>query len=130
MLEKLVGAKNYFKLTRKEYDASINALNLFFGAVIGVSLGSIDEIATREYVILLISTATVVTTILFVSYSDRRHWSILLMLVALVVLWWIGASKDNLLVLPSKLMPTLGVWASMAIVTEFTDIVPEEDKKA
>lgn len=130
MLKKLVDAKNYFKLTRKEYEASINALNLFFGAVIGVSLGSIAEIATREYVVLLISTATAVTTILFVSYSDRRYWSILLMLVALAALWWIGESKDNLLVLPSKLMPTLGVWAAMAMVTEFTDLVPEESTKA
>ena len=119
---------DYFKLTRKEYDASVNALNLFFGAVIGVSLGSIGDIDVKEYVMLLIATATAVTTILYVSYSERRYWSILIMVFVLAGIWGIGNADDNLFDLPAKLLPTLGVWAAMAVITEFSDIAEDGDE--
>ena len=69
-MKKLFGNWTYlFKLTAKEYEASINALNIFFGAVIGISLGSIGDIPTLGYVQLLVITSAAVTSILFLCYS-------------------------------------------------------------
>lgn len=128
MRNKFGNLSNYLKLTRKEYDASINALNLFFGAVIGVNLGGIEEIELQQYVALLTTTSTAVTTILFVSYSERRYWSIFLMLLALFGLWKLG-NQEQLYELPPKLLPTLGLWAGIALLTQFSDIVEDDESE-
>ncbi|MEO0441594.1 MAG: hypothetical protein AAF067_12065, partial [Pseudomonadota bacterium] len=112
-----------------EYEASINALNIFFGAVIGISLGSIGDIPTMDYVLLLIITAAAVTAILFVTYSERQYWSILLVGLVLFAMWSMNEGDDQIVKLPPKLLPTLAVWALMAISTEFTDLVPDEEKE-
>ncbi|MEP3225469.1 MAG: hypothetical protein ABJO01_05800 [Parasphingorhabdus sp.] len=117
---------NLFKFTQKEYEASINALNIFFGAVIGISLGSIGDIATKDYILLLIITSTAVTSILFVTYSDRRYWSIFVLGLILIGMWKMDHSSDPIVGLPPKLLPTLGVWALLAITTEFADIVRDD----
>ncbi|MEL6875896.1 MAG: hypothetical protein AAGM33_10510 [Pseudomonadota bacterium] len=130
MKKLLARLNNYFKYTRKEYEASINALNIFFGAVIGISLGSIGDIPTMDYVLLLVVTATAVTSILFVTYSERQYWSILLVGLVLFALWSMSNGDDRVIDLPPKLLPTLAVWAVMAISTEFTDLVPDKEKVA
>jgi MFS-type transporter involved in bile tolerance (Atg22 family) len=127
MKKLLNGHFNIMKLTRKEYDASVNALNIFFGAVIGISLGNIGEIPTEDYVTLLIVTVIAVTSILFVSYSERRIWSIISMSIVLGGVWWIDQSNLNDLTLPAKLLPTLAVWGLLAVATEYTDIIEEKD---
>ena len=129
MKKLLNGHFNILKFTRKEYEASVNALNIFFGAVIGISLGNIGEIPTEEYVTLLIVTVIAVTSILFVSYSERRIWSIISMCIVLGAVWWIDQSDMDDLTLPAKLLPTLAVWGLLAVVTEYTDII-EHDEEA
>ncbi|WP_422343210.1 hypothetical protein [Parasphingorhabdus sp.] len=125
-MKKLLGSfNNLFKFTRKEYEASINALNIFFGAVIGISLGSIGDIPTKDYVLLLVLTVTAVTAILFVTYSERRYWSIFLAGLTLYAMWSMDQSSDGIIDLPPKLLPTLGVWGALAIITEFSDIIKE-----
>ncbi len=129
MKKLLAKISGYFKYTRKEYEASINALNIFFGAVIGISLGGIGEIPTLDYVLLLIITAAAVTAILFVTYSERQYWSILMVGLVFFAMWWMNDGDDQIVKLPPKLLPTLAVWALMAISTEFTGLVPDEEKE-
>ncbi|SIO03807.1 hypothetical protein SAMN02745824_2721 [Parasphingorhabdus marina DSM 22363] len=126
MKKLLTSLNNYFKYTRKEYEASINALNIFFGAVIGISLGGIGDIPTLDYVLLLVVTATAVTSILFVTYSERQYWSILLVGLVLFAMWSMNNGDDRVMELPPKLLPTLAVWAAMAISTEFSSITGEK----
>jgi len=126
-LKKLLSKRgNFLKFSPKEYEASINALNIFFGAVIGVSLGNVDDIAIWDYIKLLSITSAAVTAILFVSYSDRRYWSMFTAVAILGLVWWIGHSDDTF-DLPPKLMPTLGVWTVMAIATEFYKVVEDDE---
>lgn len=125
-MKKLFGNWAYlFKLTAKEYEASINALNIFFGAVIGISLGSIGDIPTLGYVQLLVITSAAVTSILFVCYSERQYFSVLTTISALGVMWWLDRADDSLFDLPPKLIPTLGVWAAMSLVTRYAKVVDD-----
>lgn len=127
-MKKLLSKSSYFiKISAKEYEASINALNIFFGAVIGVSLGNVGDIATWDYVQLLVLTAAAVTAILFVTYSERRYWSIVTAVAVLCVLW-VMDHRDDSFNFPPKLLPTLGVWAGMAIITEFYQIAEDTEK--
>lgn len=128
MKRQLDSLNNLFRYTRKEYEASINALNIFFGAVIGISLGGIGDIPTMDYVLLLVITATAVTAILFVTYSERQYWSILLTGLVLLAMWSMNNGDDRVVELPPKLLPTLAVWAAMAVSTEFSGKFKDRDK--
>ncbi len=122
MLGKLFKIGNPFKLTQREYEATINALNIFFGAIIGVSLGNITEIPMDEYVILLIIISVLVSSILLVTYSHRRIWNSIMLAGALLAAWY--AESDNgggAIDFPDRVLPTLTVWAALAVMTEFSD---------
>ncbi|WP_438729190.1 hypothetical protein ACR9YC_01980 [Parasphingorhabdus sp. DH2-15] len=127
MIKRNVGDPN--KLTQREYEASLNALNIFFGAIIGVSLGNIEAMSVEDYVVLLIATATIVSTILIVSYSHRRIWNMMMMFSLLGLAWYVDIYKVKGIDIdfPEKLLPTLSVWAGLAILLEFTEKTPEPD---
>lgn len=117
------------KLTQREYEASLNALNIFFGAIIGVSLGNIEKMPTINYVVLLLITASIVSTILVVSYSHRRFQNMLVMILVLAMAWYahLYLTDESPVTFPEKLLPTLSVWAGMAIMLEFTEKMQEPD---
>ena len=117
--------------TDREIEASIQALNIFFGAVIGISLAGIEEVPMVSYLAILVMTAAVVMMILMVSNSHRRLWHAVSMVAVLGMLWWLTvidpADSPFIEHLPERLLPTLTVWATMALLTEFAPRVRDED---
>lgn len=131
MIKRLLGIGNPLTYTHREYEAAVNALNIFFGAVIGVSLGGAEDLPTGDYVLLLLGTAAMVTAILFVSYSHRRVWNCLWLAAVLVGYWYLTERGGFGFPVPDKLLPTLAVWAGMAVFTEFAPRAaePGEDQE-
>ncbi|MEO9601424.1 hypothetical protein [Parasphingorhabdus sp.] len=122
MLDKLFKIGNPFKLTQREYEATINALNIFFGAIIGVSLGNITEIPMDEYVVLLVVIAALVSSILLATYTHRRIWNSIMLVGFLLIAWYLESdSSDGLVDFPDRVLPTLTVWGALAILTEFSE---------
>lgn len=122
MLEKLLKVGNLFKLTQREYEATINALNIFFGAIIGVSLGNITEIPMDDYVTLLVIISAMVSSILLVTYTHRRIWNSILLTGVLMAAWYAESdSSGGIVDFPDRVLPTLTVWAVLAVMTEFSD---------
>ncbi|WP_343344244.1 hypothetical protein WJT74_09790 [Sphingomicrobium sp. XHP0239] len=117
--------------TDREIEASIQALNIFFGAVIGISLAGIEEVPMISYLAILVMTAAVVMMILMVSNSHRRLWHAVSMVTVLGLLWWVAEidPADSAFIddMPDRLLPTLTVWAAMALLTEFAPRVSPED---
>lgn len=117
------------RYTQREIEGAIRALNIFFGAVIGISLAGIGDIPTLDYVAILVSTSAIVMAILLVSHTHRRVWNALTMIIVLAGSWWIveGSGTDLAFVshVPDKLLPTLSVWAGMALLTEFSSRMKE-----
>ena len=84
MQGKLLNIGNPFKLTQREYEATINALNIFFGAIIGVAMGNIIEIPLKDYVVLLFIVSALVSSILLVTYTHRRIWNSVMLTTVLL----------------------------------------------
>jgi hypothetical protein len=121
MLGKFLKIGNLFRLTQREYEATINALNIFFGAIIGVSLGNITEIPMDDYVILLVIISAMVSSILLVTYTHRRIWNSVMLTGVLLAAWYAESSTGGLIDFPERVLPTLTVWAVLAVTTEFSD---------
>ena len=108
------------RMSHGEYRANITGLNIFFGAVLGFVLAGTETLEPLPFALLLAMTAGVVISILYITASDKRlSYAIMtLVLIALMSQW-----ADPLLPkdadLPSKLQPTLAIWALMTIFVEF-----------
>lgn len=108
------------RMTHGEYSANLNGLGIFFGAVLGFVMASTETLGTKDYTVVLVGTAAMVITILYVSSSKQRlayallaAAGIALMPLAMKVLLTPGAK------LPIQLQPTLAVWLAMATIIEF-----------
>jgi hypothetical protein len=74
--------------TRTEKRASVNGLNLFFGALIGANLGSLEQLALRDYTV-LISIICIIVLYIQLAPVARQRWlylSLLLMTVGALYL--------------------------------------------
>lgn len=115
--------KRFAGMTHNEYRANITGLNIFFGAVLGVVMAGAEALTTRGFAILLLLTAGIVISILYISASRRRIVYAVLAGILVAVLPTIFAILSLGGALPAKLQPTLAVWALMMAVIEF---VPRE----
>jgi hypothetical protein len=70
--------------TRAEKRASVNGLNLFFGALIGANLGSLEQLALRDYT-LLISMICLIVLYIQLAPVARQRWLYLAILLMTVV---------------------------------------------
>jgi heme O synthase-like polyprenyltransferase len=69
--------------TRAEKRAAISGINLFFGALIGANLGSLERLALRDYLLLIIIVSLIVLYIQ-VAPVARKRWSYLMTLIGTV----------------------------------------------
>lgn len=103
-----------------EYQANINGLNMFFGAILGFVLAGTEKLDDLQFGMVLAVLAGVVITIFFISASRNR------IAYSATALIWAAAfpeAIDFMLqgqdLVPGKIRPTLLVWTLMTIVVEF-----------
>ena len=104
---------------------SIDGLNLFFGALLGANLGTMQALEIREYVTLVVLLAGTVMVLRMLSTSERRGY--MLGLVAVYVLIFAAL----LLFLPPKgmspadlhrLTATLAIWVLCILGAELSPV--------
>src|SRR3954451_4394450 len=91
--------------TRAEKRASVNGLNLFFGALIGANLGSLEHLALRDYTLVA---AMVCVTVLYIQLAPvaRQRWMYLAILAVYVgVLYLLLLAPAGLLVFKDRPRP-------------------------
>lgn len=117
--------KRFFRNTPGEKAGSIDGLNLFFGALLGANLGTMQSLPLKEYLQFVILLAGTVMVLRMISTSDRRMkvFSILAIYVVLV---------GGMLFVPSlkprglppedlhKLIATLATWLACVLLVEFS----------
>ena len=116
-------ARRFFgmgSLRPEEYRASINALNIFFGAIIGVNFSSMQELPLRDYAYVLLLTSALIALILIVSYSKRRILSAVQLIVALAGYYYLFRIQVVIEGVTDHLLVTLGIWAASALFYEFS----------
>jgi hypothetical protein len=117
--------RSWFVSTEGGKAGAIDGLNLFFGALLGANLGTLDRLPLAEYVKLVILLAGTVMALRMISTSERR-------LMMLVVLGVYALLLVGMLVLPDlqpkgmrtddlhRLIATLGVWVIFVLASELS----------
>lgn len=120
MWNRVVSRSGLGRMSSGEYQANLNGMNMFFGAVLGFVLSGTEKLQAWQFGVLLAMLAGVVITVLYISSSRYRLGYALLAIFYAVILPdamdLMLHSKDTV---PDKVRPTLLVWIGMTIMVEF-----------
>ena len=120
--------RSWFRNTPGGKAGAIDGLNLFFGALLGANLGTIQGMRLPDYVQIVVLLAGSVMVLRMLSTSERRGQMLLLLaayavlLVSVVVVPELkpdGMAESDL----HRLVATLGVWVLFVLGSELS---PEE----
>lgn len=119
------------RMSGGEYQANLNGLNMFFGAVLGFVLAGTERLSSWQFGVLLLSLASIVVTVLYISSSrSKLMYALLALLYAATLpemMDFMLRSKD---IVPDKVRPTLLVWIAMTVLVEFWSRDKTADKPA
>ena len=108
------------RLSSGEYQANLNGLNMFFGAVLGFVLTGTETLDSWQFGQILMLLAGAVVSILYISSSKNRMvYSILALVISLAFPELVEFALQSEGLVPNKIRPTLLVWTGMTIVVEF-----------
>ena len=119
--------KSLFVSTPGGKAGAIDGLNLFFGALLGANLGTLDRLPLFEYVKLILLLAATVMTLRMVSTSERRVYMLVvlgayaLLLAGMAMVPELqpkGLALDDLY----RLVATLAVWIVFVLGTELSPV--------
>lgn len=119
--------KDLFRSTSGGKAGAIDGLNLFFGALLGANLGTIQGMTLPYYIELIFLLAAVVMTVRMLSTSPRRLYmlsSILLYVVigAAFLLWKPLQPKGVAVADLQRLATTLGIWVLLVLAAEISPV--------
>lgn len=119
--------------TKREKIGTVDGINLFFGALLGANLGTLDTLPLAEYVKLIALLVGLVMTIRLLSVSERRWYALMTLALYLVLvggvlfvpfLQPVGLPTVDL----HRLIATLMIWVTVTIVVEFYPTADETDQ--
>ena len=133
-----------FRYTTRDRKGGVDGLNLFFGALLGANLGTLDGLTMRDYFNLVLILAGTVMSLRMLSVSERRSLVLLTLgiYVAFLALIYFtpkmhpkGLEPDDF----NKLIATVAIWIVSVLLMEFwprhdeesaASAVEEEDAQA
>lgn len=116
--------KGFFRNTPGGKAGTIDGLNLFFGALLGANLGTMQGLALWDYFKIIVLLAGTVAVIRMLSTSERRTYMLINVALYVVLLAGFllvplfqpkGVPIDDL----HRLAVTLGVWLVLVMFSEF-----------
>ena len=108
------------RMSTGEYQANLNGLNMFFGAVLGIVLAGSEKLSTWQFGLMLVMLAGAVISILYISSSKHRlGYSVYALLAAVAIPRIMDLALRTKGLVPDKVQPTLIVWTLMTILVEF-----------
>ena len=123
--------KDIFRSTPGGKVGAIDGLNLFFGALLGANLGTLQGMGLSDYIKLVILLAGTVMVLRMLSTSERKPYMVATLLFYVAIL-------ASILLVPKlqpkgmaiadlhRLVATLGIWILFVIASEFTPTRPAE----
>ena len=116
------------RITDGEYEANVRGMNIVFGAVLGFVLADASELPPLDFAIVLMLSASVVVTILYLSHSEYKLFYVATAGIAIAVLPHVLNEQFGIVRIP-QLQPTLAVWALMVLIVELLPREPAENPK-
>lgn len=113
-------AMSFLAFRAEEYRATMDSLNLFFGAIVGVVFAGLEGLPPRDFASLLVATSVVVSLILLAVHSRRRLVSLANLLLSLAGYWYLFYQDAVVGPLSPNLFITLATWAALAVIYEFS----------
>ena len=119
-------------LTRAEKRASINGINLFFGALIGANLGSLEHLAIGDYTLLISIVALIVLYIQLAPVARNRWLHIALLMITVAALYAVLLTPVGLAIFKDRPRPaphlfvTIALWLGSAALIELRPLLPNE----
>jgi predicted membrane channel-forming protein YqfA (hemolysin III family) len=119
--------RDLFRSTPGGKAGTIDGLNLFFGALLGANLGTIQGMRLSDYLEIIILLAGSVVIIRMLSTSERRVYLLVNVVIYVVLIGGIllipkfqpkGVSIHDL----HRLAATLGVWLAAVITSEMLPV--------
>ena len=122
--------RRYLLLTSRERVGTIDGINLFFGALLGANLGTLNSLSLREYVAFILFLAGTVMALRMISTSERRGFAIGFVAcyaVVIVAMWSIPAFQPR--GLPEadlhRTLATLAIWIGTIVLQEFSPVLED-----
>jgi hypothetical protein len=115
--------RDFFRNTAGGKAGSIDGLNLFFGALLGANLGTIQGMALFDYFKVIVLLAGTVMVIRMVSTSERRVYMLVNVVLYVVLIGGFllvpmfqpkGVATVDL----QRIAITLGVWVTLVLASE------------
>ncbi|WP_431256875.1 hypothetical protein ACQ86G_19530 [Roseateles chitinivorans] len=119
-MQRVLARTGLGRMSSGEYQANLNGMNMFFGAVLGFVLSGTEKLNAWQFGVLLTSLAGVVVTVLYISSSRHRlAYSLLALFYAATFPEIMGLLLRSPEPIPDKIRPTLLVWIGMTVLVEF-----------
>ena len=123
--------KNLLVQTRREKRGSIDGVNLFFGALLGANLGSLNGLSINDYAMLIILLAGTVMILRMFTLSERRIYATASLAVYVAVVAAFLIPPDSLDGLPAADRARLGVTLAIWLVTILlVELYPTRDPES
>jgi len=131
----LPGMRGIFRNSAGGKSGAIDGLNLFFGALLGANLGTLDKLRLVDYIQITTLLAGTVMTVRMVSTSDRRGLmlAVLAIYAALLVGFVLlpdfkpaGMAVEDL----HRLVATLAVWVIFVLGIELSPVREDAPPRA
>jgi hypothetical protein len=125
--------KNFFRNTPSGKAGTIDGLNLFFGALLGANLGTLQGLALPAYVQLIILLAGTVVVLRLLSTSDNRPLvfgtlAFYVLLIGSILLLPRLHPKGMALEDLQRLVATLAIWVACILSVELSPVRATEPK--
>jgi glucose dehydrogenase len=119
--------KKAIEQTRREQRSALDGVNLFFGALLGANLGSLNNLGLGEYAALVMLLAGAVITLRVFTTSERRGYAFMLLGLYIVVvsqfLLWPPRGLDGLsLADRQRIAVTMAIWLGTTLMTYYAPI--------
>jgi hypothetical protein len=118
--------------TPREKIATVDGISLFFGALLGANLGTLEGLRLYDYGVIIFVLAFTVIALRMFSMSERRAYAYsLLVIYAVVVALFLHFQRPAELAPDdaARLMVTLGIWLAAVVFVELHPTrTPEGDQ--
>ena len=127
--------KDMFRNTEGGKTGAIDGLNLFFGALLGANLGTMQTLGLYEYIQLIFLLAGTVMVLRMISTSERRGFMLIVLGIYVVLIAAMlmvpavqpkGMSTADL----HRLVATLGIWVLFVLGTELSPVRKMDEGEA
>jgi hypothetical protein len=122
--------RRYLLLTKRERAGTIDGINLFFGALLGANMGTLNSVTLKQYITFILFLAGTVMALRMISTSERRGFAIGFVAayaVLIVAMWSIPVLQPR--GLPEadlhRILATLAIWIGTVVLQEFTPTLEE-----